>query len=142
MFYDLFFDKEFAKVNRMIRDSHPYQIVNGEGKDTIVINALGVSEDDIKITLKPSKYDDRTTYLYIEGETDNKITGTKYSIENRFTINKLKVKEIKYSAKDGLLYIDVIYIDEPVIEIPIYRDEVTPDQRKKKKNIAFFIFQK
>lgn len=128
MFYDLFFDKEFAKVNRMIRDSHPYQIVNGEGKDTIVINALGVSEDDIKITLKPSKYDDRTTYLYIEGETDNKITGTKYSIENRFTINKLKVKEIKYSAKDGLLYIDVIYIDEPVIEIPIYRDEVTPVQ--------------
>ena len=128
MFYDLFFDKEFAKVNRMIRDSHPYQIVNGESKDTIVINALGVSEDDIKITLKPSKYDDRTTYLYIEGETDNKITGTKYSIENRFTINKLKVKEIKYSAKDGLLYIDVIYIDEPVIEIPIYRDEVTPDQ--------------
>ena len=128
MFYDLFFDKEFAKVNRMIRDSHPYQIVNGEGKDTIVVNALGVSEDDIKITLKPSKYDDRTTYLYIEGEPDNKITGTKYSIENRFTINKLKVKEIKYSAKDGLLYIDVIYIDEPVIEIPIYRDEVTPDQ--------------
>lgn len=128
MFYDLFFDKEFAKVNRMIRDSHPYQIVNGEGKDTIVINALGVSEDNIKITLKPSKYDDRTTYLYIEGETDNKITGTKYSIENRFTINKLKVKEIKYSAKDGLLYIDVIYIDEPVIEIPIYRDEVMPDQ--------------
>lgn len=128
MFYDLFFDKEFAKVNRMIRDSHPYQIVNGEGKDTIIINALGVSEDDIKITLKPSKYDDRTTYLYIEGETDNKITGTKYSIENRFTINKLKVKEIKYSAKDGLLYIEVMYIDEPVIDIPIYRDGVTPEE--------------
>ncbi len=128
MFYDLFFDKEFAKVNRMIRDSHPYQIVNGEGKDIIIINALGVSEDDIKITLKPSKYDDRTTYLYIEGETDNKITGTKYSIENRFTINKLKVKEIKYSAKDGLLYIEVMYIDEPVIDIPIYRDGITPEE--------------
>lgn len=128
MFYDLFFDKEFAKVNRMIRDSHPYQIVNREGKDIIIINALGVSEDDIKITLKPSKYDDRTTYLYIEGETDNKITGTKYSIENRFTINKLKVKEIKYSAKDGLLYIEVMYIDEPVIDIPIYRDGITPEE--------------
>lgn len=127
MFYDLFFDKEFAKVNRMIRDSHPYQIVNGEGKDTIIVNALGVAEEDIKITIKPNRYDERTTYLYIEGETDNLITGTKYSISNRFTINKLKIKEIKYSAKDGLLYIEVIYIDEPVIEIPIYRGDIGPE---------------
>lgn len=127
MFYDLFFDKEFAKVNRMIRDSHPYQIVNGEGKDTIIVNALGVAEEDIKITIKPNRYDERTTYLYIEGETDNLITGTKYSISNRFTINKLKIKEIIYSAKDGLLYIDVLYIDEPVIEIPIYRGDIEPD---------------
>lgn len=127
MFYDLFFDKEFAKVNRMIRDSHPYQIVNGEGYDTIIVNALGVAEEDIKLTIKPNRYDERTTYLYIEGETDNEITGTKYSIENRFTINKLKIKEIKYSAKDGLLYIDVIYNDEPSIEIPIYRGNNRPE---------------
>lgn len=128
MFMDLLWDKEFAKVNRMIRDSHPYQIVNGEGKDTIIVNALGISMDDIKITIKPSRYDDRTTYLYIEGETDNVVTGTKYSISNRFTINKLKVKEIKYYAKDGLLYIEVMYIDEPVVEIPIYKGDFIPPE--------------
>lgn len=127
MFYDLLWDKEFAKVNRMIRDSRPYQIVNGEGHDTIIVNALGVAEGDIKLTIKPNRYDERTTYLYIEGETDNEITGTKYSIENRFTINKLKIKEIKYSAKDGLLYIDVFYNDEPSIEIPIHRGGVKPE---------------
>ena len=127
MFYDIFFDKEFAKVNRMIRDSHPYQIIKQEDKDTIVINALGVSEDDVKIQIKPSKYDDRTTYLYIEGETDNEITGTKYSISNRFTINKLKVQEIKYFAKDGLLYIDVLYKEEPSIEIPISKKGLEED---------------
>lgn len=121
MFYDLFFDKEFAKVNRMIRDTHPYQIVRGEGKDTIIINALGVNEDDFEIEIKPNRYDERTTYLCIKGETENAITETKYSIENRFTINKLKVKEIKYYAKDGLLYIDVYYIDEPAVDIPIYK---------------------
>ena len=32
MFYDLFFDKDFAKVNRAIRDSHPYQILKDNGK--------------------------------------------------------------------------------------------------------------
>lgn len=84
--------------------------------------------DDIKITIKPSRYDDRTTYLYIEGETDNVVTGTKYSISNRFTINKLKVKEIKYYAKDGLLYIEVMYIDEPVVEIPIYKGDFIPPE--------------
>ena len=35
MFYDLFFDKDFAKVNRAIRDSHPYQILKDDGKDVI-----------------------------------------------------------------------------------------------------------
>ena len=45
----------------MISDSHPYQIIKGDNKDTIIINALGIKEDDIKIELKPSKYDDRTT---------------------------------------------------------------------------------
>lgn len=127
MFYDIFFDKEFAKVNRMIRDSHPYQIIKSDNKDTVVINALGVDENDVKIQIKPSKYDDRTTYLYIEGETDNEITGTKYSISNRFTINRLKVKEIQYSAKDGLLYIDVLYINEPVVEIPISKKDNKED---------------
>ena len=111
----------------MISDSHPYQIIKGDNKDTIIINALGIKEDDIKIELKPSKYDDRTTYLVIEGETENDITNTKYSITNRFSINKLKVKEIEYGTKDGLLYIDVIYNEEPEIEIPISKYEEIPD---------------
>jgi HSP20 family molecular chaperone IbpA len=119
MFYDLFFDKDFAKVNRAIRDSHPYQILKDEGKDVIVLNALGIAEEDIKVEVKQSTYDDRTNYLYITGETDNEITGTKYSISNRFTLNRLKVKEIKYECKDGLLYVDVFYKTEPVKEIPI-----------------------
>ena len=73
MFYDLFFDKEFATVNRLIKDSHPYSIVKGEGKDTIIINALGVAQEDIKVEIKP--VDDRA-YLYIQGETKNSITNT------------------------------------------------------------------
>lgn len=126
-FFDLIWDKEFSKVNRMISDSHPYQIIKGDNKDTIIINALGIKEDDIKIELKPSKYDDRTTYLVIEGETENDITNTKYSISNRFSINKLKVKKIEYGTKDGLLYIDVVYNEEPEIEIPISKYEEIPD---------------
>lgn len=119
MFYDLFFDKDFAKVNRTIRDSHPYQILKDDRKDVIILNALGIAEEDIKVEVKQSTYDDRTNYLYITGETDNEITGTKYSISNRFTLNRLKVKEIKYECKDGLLYVDVFYKTEPVKEIPI-----------------------
>ena len=116
MFYDLFFDKEFATVNRLIKDSHPYSIVKGEGKDTIIINALGVAQEDIKVEIKP--VDDRA-YLYIQGETKNSIAYTKYSFSNRFSINKIKVKEINYSSENGLLYVDVIYKEEPTIEIPI-----------------------
>lgn len=120
-FFDIIWDKNFATVNRMISDNHPYQIIRGENKDTIIINALGIKEEDIAIELKPSKYDDRTTYLEINGETENEITQTKYSISNRFSINKLKVKEIQYETVDGLLYIDVIYNEEPIVEIPIYK---------------------
>lgn len=121
MFLDLLYDKNFSSANRLIKDSHPYQIIKGDNKDTIVINALGVSEKDITVEIKPSTYDDRTNYLYISGETDNEKTNTKYSFSNRFSLNKLKVKEIKYEAIDGLLYIDIYYIEDPAIEIPISR---------------------
>lgn len=119
MFYDLLFDKSFGEVNRYIRDSHPYQIINGEGKDTIVINALGVNEDDIEIDIKSDKYGTDSYYLYIEGSTENATTGSTYSFKNRFGINKLKVKEIVYYTKDGLLYIEIQYVDDPATEIPI-----------------------
>lgn len=123
MFHDIFWDKEFAKVNRMISDSHPYRIFKEKGKDNIVINALGIKEEDIKISLKDSQYDDRTTFLVIEGETENKITNTKYSISNRFTINKLKIKEIHYKSEDGLLYLEIVYNEEKEIDIPIYKKD-------------------
>lgn len=119
MLYDLFFDKDFSSVNRLIKDSHPYQIIKDDKKDIIVLNALGVAEKDIKIEVKRSDLNDRTNYLYIEGETKNEITGTDYSISNRFTLNRSKVKEIKYECKDGLLYIDVFYKEEAIKEIPI-----------------------
>jgi HSP20 family molecular chaperone IbpA len=119
MFYDLFFDKGFADVNRVIKDNHPYQIINGENKDTIIINALGVSEDNIKIDIKSEG--DRA-YLQIDGNTHNEITNEDYSFKNRFSINKLKVKEVKYYSKDGLLYIDVIYKETPIVEIPISKN--------------------
>lgn len=121
MLYDLFFDKDFSSVNRLIRDSHPYQILKEEGKDVIILNALGVSEKDIQIEVKGSDREDRTNYLYIKGETKNEITGTDYSISNRFSLNRAKVKEIKYECKDGLLYIDIFYKEEPLKEIPISR---------------------
>lgn len=121
MLYDLFFDKDFSSVNRLIRDSHPYQILKEEGKDVIVLNALGVSEKDIQIEIKGSDKEDRTNYLYIKGETKNEITGTDCSISNRFSLNRAKVKEIKYECKDGLLYIDIFYKEEPIKEIPISR---------------------
>ena len=123
MFYDLLFDKSFSEVNRFIRDSHPYQIINGNGKDIVVINALGVDEDDIKIEIKADKYNSDSNYLYIEGSTENETTGTTYSFKNRFGINKLKVKEIKYYTKDGLLYIEIQYVEEPTVEIPISKKE-------------------
>lgn len=118
MLYDLFFDKDFADVKRLVRDSHPYQIVKGEGKDTIIINALGVAEDDIKIEVKP---DGERTFLYIEGSTKNSLSNEEYSFKNRFSINRLKIEGINYSTKDGLLYIDIIYKETPAIEIPITR---------------------
>lgn len=121
MFLDLLWDKSFASANRLIKDSHPYQIIKGENKDTIVVNALGVSEKDVKIEIKPSDYDDRTNYLYISGKTTNKRTNTDYSFSNRFSLNKLKVREIKYETIDGLLYVDIYYVEDPFVEIPISR---------------------
>lgn len=121
MLYDLLWDRSFASANRLIKDSHPYQIIDEGNKKIIIINALGIAEEDIKVDVKVETYSNTKKYLYVEGETKNEIAGTTYSFSNRFSFDSSKVEEIKYNCKDGLLYIELFYKEEPVREIPISR---------------------
>lgn len=97
------FDKEFYKFTRPTKDMKPYRIVNKDEKTFIVVNAVGIKKEDIKIT---SERLNRTDYLVINGESKNEILNTSYSINLRFIINPEAIENIEWFVEDGLLYIE------------------------------------
>lgn len=109
-FDDLFnsfdWDKKNYRFNRDEKDMHPYSIINKETEVIIVHNILGINKKDLKISLTK---EDGSTYILIEGETRDELTEKKYSINSRFLINadKLDIKNVTSTTKDGLLYITI-----------------------------------
>lgn len=109
-FDDLFnsfdWDKKNYRFNRDEKDMHPYSIINKETEVIIVHNILGINKKDLKISLTK---ENGSTYILIEGETRDELTEKKYSINSRFLINadKLDIKNVTSTTKDGLLYITI-----------------------------------
>lgn len=97
------FDKGFYRFSRPTKDMNPYRIVHNDNKISIVINAVGVKKDDIKISIERLNGRD---YLVVNGETKNQVLETSYSINLRFIINPESIENIEWYVEDGLLYID------------------------------------
>lgn len=110
MLMDLFnpfnFDKEFYKFTRDEKDMHPYSIVSGKDKITMVHNVLGLDKKDVKIN---KKVENGVTLIEISGTTEDELTGKKYSINSRFSIddNQVDLSKATSSMKNGLLYISL-----------------------------------
>lgn len=108
MLFDLDFDKEFYRFTRNLKDMYPYEIVRKDNRATVIHNVVGLSKDDIKISLER---EGKIDYLVISGEKKNEITDKIYKVDSRFTINldEIATEGIEWEVKDGLLYVYVTF---------------------------------
>lgn len=120
IFDDFFFDfdRNFYRFDRNLKDMSPWQIIRNTDKATIVHNVCGVAEEDLKIEIISERGHD---YLTISGETKNDVLDKTYSVHSRFEIDRDKIQGIEYKAKDGLLYVDVVYQEAKRPEVKIVK---------------------
>lgn len=106
MFNPFSWDRKSYMFNREEKDMNPYSIKREENQVIIVHNVLGIAKEDLKLSRKVENYN---SFIVIEGETIDEITGKKYSISSRFMIdtNELDMARVKSTMKNGLLYITI-----------------------------------
>jgi len=111
-------DPAMYRYNRETTDSRPYSIRRDKetGSATIILNAIGVSADDITVDIVRERGID---HLTINGETKNDVLNKSYSVSGRWLIDAENVKDITWSTKDGLLTICVSYKVAEKPKIPI-----------------------
>lgn len=114
---DLFgWDRDSYRFNRAQKDMHPYSMLHTEDGILIIHNILGIEKEDLNVAIKAES---GTPYINIKGETEDKISKQKYSINSRFAIDatRLDVAKAKVTMKNGLLYIEIPYkIEKDLIE--------------------------
>ena len=112
LFDDLGWDKSFYSFLRSEKDQTPYSVIKKSEDELILVhNVLGINKEDLEIKLRS---EDGQRVLYITGETKDEKTNKKYSINSRFTIkNGNKIKDVTSEAKNGLLYITILFEATP-----------------------------
>jgi len=112
------FDRDFYRFSRNLKDMYPYEIIRKDNQAIVIHNVVGLSKDDIKISLKR---EGKIDYLVISGEKKNEITDKIYKVDSRFTINIDDVgKEgIEWEVKDGLLYVYITFKEPETPEVRI-----------------------
>ncbi len=97
-------DRSYYTFSRTLKDVTPYEFVKDENKTIIIHNIVGLSKDDISVSLeKENKID----YLKITGEKKNAITNKTYSVSSRFGVDADEIDNIEWYVEDGILYITV-----------------------------------
>lgn len=100
-------EKDFYKFTRDEKDMYPYSInKNKDGSVTIVHNVVGLDKKDLKLS---TKVINDKTYIIIEGQTKDEITGKTYSVNSKFSydMTQYDLNNIKSTMKNGLLYITI-----------------------------------
>jgi len=102
-----FIKEDFSYHN----DLKPARLLRGkdENENILAYNCIGLSKDDIKISVKSSN---GTDYLYIKGYNKNEY-GLEFSIKNTFVIRKIIDKDnIEAKVENGVLYVTLKVKDE------------------------------
>ena len=102
--------------NRPLGDSKPYKIVRDEKKSTIYFNAVGVSENDVKVEIIREHGND---FLLISGDSRNEKLNQSFTVSGRFQIDAERVNDIDYSIADGILCVDVNFKEPEPSKIKI-----------------------
>jgi len=95
---------------------NPYKIVRNDNKTTLIFNALGLSSEDIKISLSKTSYGD---ILNISGSKKIDILNKTFDISSNFKVNIDGIKNIEYKCENGLLYIEIFYKEKPEVTVEI-----------------------
>lgn len=107
LFFEPFdWDRKGYRFNRKEKDMAPYSIFRNKDSMIIAHNILGIDKKDITLT---RKIENGECFICIEGKTIDSITKQEYSINSRFKIDEEKydLTEIKSTAQNGLLYIEI-----------------------------------
>lgn len=117
--YDSFFnwDKPAYTFSRSVHDMHPYSIKTLEDRVVLVHNIVGVKEEDIKVDVV--RTEDGRDQLVIEGVTHNDVLNYDYKIKSKFDIKADMYKDVTYSVKDGLLYIELFKKEPEVTKLTV-----------------------
>jgi HSP20 family molecular chaperone IbpA len=108
--FDFDFLSNFYSFNRPIKDMYPYRIVKKDDKIIIVLNTLGVSEEDINVDIEAGDIPNRQI-LKVGGKTHDEIADMDYDINMKFAISK-EIDKIDWGNLNGVTYL-YIYFKEP-----------------------------
>ena len=104
---DSFLKKDFHYQH----DLKPARLMQGENEDEQILayNCVGLSREDIKVTVKTERGVD---YLQIEGYRKDRYN-LEFSIKNSFMIRKhIDTEKISANVENGVLYIKLTVKDE------------------------------
>jgi HSP20 family molecular chaperone IbpA len=109
--FDFFnFDRPSYIFNRVTKDMTPTYMIEKDGKVFVLLNALGISKEDIQVEVK-STDNQNVQHLVVTGKTHNDVFNKDYTINMTFVSWK-PMRTVEWDAKDGLVTIVVEY-DEP-----------------------------
>lgn len=113
MFYDL--QKIFGDFSRPFKEVDCAKLYKKEKGYILVINALGIGKDNIKVDIS---YDTEETgnklpIISVSGSQTNKYSGKDYTLSYRAAINIAEqIKQVNYDCEDGICTI-FIEVEKP-----------------------------
>lgn len=112
IFNDIF-ETRFSCFNRPVLDRKPCTTVKTEYGYKIIINTLGMSEDDVHVSIENG-------YIIIKGEKKMEDIDFDNTVNVKIYAGSVysNIKKVEYSVKNGITYVDV-FTEDTSKEIPI-----------------------
>lgn len=115
--YD-FFDLIYKSWDRPIKEVKAYKVLENDNGYQIVVNALGISKDDIHVEVMQNT-------LHINGKTVDEDIDFTNTVRYQFNVSKIvdRLKRVDYTLKNGLLHVHLILEKETKKQIKVqYKD--------------------
>jgi HSP20 family molecular chaperone IbpA len=110
MLYDWFTTNSYW-FDRPMLERVGYYETEKDGKLYILVNALGVSKDDISVDVQPTEIENKQV-IHISGKTHDDIFIKDFSAKISFVVYK-KLKNIDWDVTNGFLTLEIEFV-EPV----------------------------
>ncbi|MFA5300333.1 MAG: hypothetical protein WC389_19285, partial [Lutibacter sp.] len=109
---DSFFTKRVVAYTRPFYETKGSYTVEKDGKLFIVLNALGISKEDLTVEVENDQCYSGWQVLKVKGSTQNDVIDKNFSLTWSYSSPK-PITKIEKTVKDGLVTLEVTF-DEPV----------------------------